>query len=120
MATSALQLVQISSSSNRRAWHLGHKICPHSGQGPTAGSKRLPHCGQRTLTGTASSGGATLVTGMAAFSAGRALRHCGQSSGAPQMSVNPHEGHLRANNRLQLGQSGVDTSNRSPQSGQAK
>jgi hypothetical protein len=36
------------------------------------------------------------------------------------MSVNPHEGHLRVNNRLQLGQIGVDVSNRSLQSGQAK
>jgi hypothetical protein len=36
------------------------------------------------------------------------------------MSVNPHEGHLRENNRLQLGQIGVDVSNRSLQSGQAK
>jgi hypothetical protein len=58
--------------------------------------------------------------GVVAFSAGKALWHCGQSSGAPQMSANPHEGHLRVNNRLQLGQIGVDTSNRSLQSGQVK
>jgi hypothetical protein len=73
-----------------------------------------------TLTGTTTSTAATILVAAAAFSAGNALWHCGQSSGAPQMSVNSHEGHLRANSRSQLGQIGVEASKRSLQSGQAK
>ena len=46
----------------------------------------------------------TALAVTAAFSAGNALWHCGHSSGAPQISANPHEGHLRANSRSQLGQ----------------
>jgi hypothetical protein len=64
--------------------------------------------------------GVTVLTGKAAFSAGSALWHWGQSSGAPQISANPHEGHLRVNSRSQLGQIGVEASSRSLQSGQAK